>query len=566
VVDDLGLKFEHVPQVRQAIHQFIDAQMQQGDLVAILRTGVNIGALQQFTTDKRKLHAAAESIRSNAFSRTGIGGPGIGTVLETAAGAASGGTELDSIGRLAYVIGSLREMPGHKSVLLLAETNILPMRRKTAESDVESTRIEGTNPAMTKALDVLLDQATRSSASIYTIDSSAEIGQDIAEMAADAADATGGRIQSMIYLSNATGGKFVGGLGNDLSSPFSRAMEDQQGYYLLAYTPDPKTFEGPGKERRFHKITVRVTRPGYSVRSNSGFLGSPDQPAPKVFAHGMLSALASPFGSPDIELGITSVFFDEVKGPTITTLVNVNAADLTITEGPDGGTATDGRVAMGRRVAEGEIVVAVFGENGDTVYKNALGFTARLRESDFQRALANGFLFTLHLPMKKPGPYDVRVAVRDKASGKIGTASSFLEVPAIKKNRVTVSGILLQTAVPAEATQGMDLRGASALRVFHPGETINYAYQILNPKIDGAARKPKIEAAVSVYKLGKLVYRGKPAPVQVESSPQRVPAGGSLNIGPEITPGDYVLQVDVTDLAASAKNQKASQYIDFYVR
>ena len=52
---------------------------------------------------------------------------------------------------------------------------ILPMRRKTAESDVESTRIEGTNPAMTKALDVLLDQATRSSASIYTIDSSAEI-------------------------------------------------------------------------------------------------------------------------------------------------------------------------------------------------------------------------------------------------------------------------------------------------------------------------------------------------------------------------------------------------------
>jgi len=47
------------------LKKFVDEQMQDGDLVAIIRTGAGIGALQQFTTDKRQLHAAIESVRWN---------------------------------------------------------------------------------------------------------------------------------------------------------------------------------------------------------------------------------------------------------------------------------------------------------------------------------------------------------------------------------------------------------------------------------------------------------------------------------------------------------------------
>src|SRR5689334_20714020 len=54
VVDDLTLSFESTASVRDTLKKFIDQQMQPGDLVAIIRTGAGMGALQQFTNDKRQ--------------------------------------------------------------------------------------------------------------------------------------------------------------------------------------------------------------------------------------------------------------------------------------------------------------------------------------------------------------------------------------------------------------------------------------------------------------------------------------------------------------------------------
>jgi hypothetical protein len=62
VIDDLGLSFRSTYDVRNALKKFVDQQMQPGDLVAIIRTSGGIGALQQFTADKRQLHAAIERV------------------------------------------------------------------------------------------------------------------------------------------------------------------------------------------------------------------------------------------------------------------------------------------------------------------------------------------------------------------------------------------------------------------------------------------------------------------------------------------------------------------------
>jgi VWFA-related protein len=53
VVDDLGLSFESIAYVRQALRKFVDTQMNPGDLVAVIRSSAGAGALQQFTSDKR---------------------------------------------------------------------------------------------------------------------------------------------------------------------------------------------------------------------------------------------------------------------------------------------------------------------------------------------------------------------------------------------------------------------------------------------------------------------------------------------------------------------------------
>src|SRR2546423_5427247 len=72
VVDDLGLSFESMHFVRAALRKFVDEQIQPGDLVAIIRTGAGVGALQQFTSDKRLLYAAIERVKWNSRGRSGI--------------------------------------------------------------------------------------------------------------------------------------------------------------------------------------------------------------------------------------------------------------------------------------------------------------------------------------------------------------------------------------------------------------------------------------------------------------------------------------------------------------
>ncbi|HYX43019.1 MAG TPA: VWA domain-containing protein, partial [Pyrinomonadaceae bacterium] len=72
VVDDLGLSFESMHFVRNALRRFVDEQMQPNDLVAIIRTGAGVGALQQFTTDKQLLYAAIDRVKWNAYGRGGI--------------------------------------------------------------------------------------------------------------------------------------------------------------------------------------------------------------------------------------------------------------------------------------------------------------------------------------------------------------------------------------------------------------------------------------------------------------------------------------------------------------
>src|SRR5688572_4271774 len=55
VVDDLGLSAESMSDVRSQLRKFVAEEIQPHDLVAIIRTGTDIGALHQFTNDKRLL-------------------------------------------------------------------------------------------------------------------------------------------------------------------------------------------------------------------------------------------------------------------------------------------------------------------------------------------------------------------------------------------------------------------------------------------------------------------------------------------------------------------------------
>ena len=63
VVDDLGMSFQSMANLRNYLRKFMSESLGPNDLVAIIRTGGEVGALQQFTTDQRLLASAIADLK-----------------------------------------------------------------------------------------------------------------------------------------------------------------------------------------------------------------------------------------------------------------------------------------------------------------------------------------------------------------------------------------------------------------------------------------------------------------------------------------------------------------------
>lgn len=180
VVDDLGLSFESASFVRQGLKKFVDEQMQPNDLVAIIRTRSGVGALQQFTADKRQLYAAIERVRWFPSGRGGISAFGAIESDPLARAAEAAGVEDDPIaaansaredvddfresiftvgtlGALNYVVRGMRELPGRKSVVLFSD-------------GFQLFRGNNRDDRVLTSLRRLTDLANRASVVVYTID------------------------------------------------------------------------------------------------------------------------------------------------------------------------------------------------------------------------------------------------------------------------------------------------------------------------------------------------------------------------------------------------------------
>src|SRR5688572_17545596 len=124
VYDDIGSSAGTIGSVRKQIRKFIEEEMQPNDLVAIIRTGGEVGALQQFTNDKRTLLRAVENFRYSTASRLGASmfPSGMDALAGGSRGGAYAGRSLDhSIRVLRFILLGMREIPGRKSMILLSE-------------------------------------------------------------------------------------------------------------------------------------------------------------------------------------------------------------------------------------------------------------------------------------------------------------------------------------------------------------------------------------------------------------------------------------------------------------
>ena len=591
VVDDLGLSFPSVPYVKDTLKKFIREQMQEGDLVAIVRTGSGIGALQSFTTDKDQLLAAVNKIRWNPQGRGGAEyfSPIQKTLKEEIAATSKSGdtvegaesdTEFENanaefrnenfsigtLGGVSYVIRGMRELPGRKAVMLFTEGFSLVANNQPTQ--------------VFDAMRRIADLANRSSVVIYTLDprglqvpGMANAGDDITNVfVGGAGNAEAARSlresgfldsqQSLRFLAYETGGlPFVN--NNNLQKGLKKAIEDQSGYYLIGYEPDEGTFDP--KKAKFNKVKINVNREGLKVRYRSGFFGIPDSKiAPienKTPGQQIYGALSSPFSVNDISLSLNTLFAEgEKKKMYLRSLVTIDANNLKFTKGSDE-----------TYTANFDILAVTFGDNGKIVDESAKNYSMKLGEKAYRRALEKGVIYDLLIPVKKSGAYQFRVALRDSATSKVGSASQFIRIPNLRKKRLAISSILLDNYTVEQLQQTSSVKSAdsknsgyefdTAQRRFKRGTMLRYDYVIYNAKT-----KPlDVEVQAKLYRDGKLFLQGTPKPIDTKGQKDltRIESVGAITLGRNLAVGNYVLQIIATDKRSKRKYQNASRWIDF---
>jgi VWFA-related protein len=604
VVDDLGLSFESTHFVRRALKKFVDEQMQTGDLVAIIRTGGGMGALQQFTAEKRQLYAAIERVKWNSNGRSGVGafaalepptpgaaGPDIDAKNEEVNQFREDMFAVGTLGAISYVVKGLRELPGRKSILLISDG----FRIYNLE---DSSR----NYLALEKLRRLIDEAGRASVVIYTMNATGlqTLGLnaadnpgsgDVQEMLSSRRNAAFETQQGLDYLAQQTGGIAIKN-NNDLSNGIRRVLEDQKGYYLIGYRPDSLTFDPRTGRRTFHKLSLKITRPGkFNVRMRNGFLGFTDDakgaPTQRTLAQQLVGALTSPFGSTGVHLQLTSLFGNDPKaGSIMRSMLHIDARDLTFTTEPDG-----------NHKCIFDVLAMTFGDNGVPVDQHGGTYTLKLPETLYKRAQRDGLVYYVTVPIKKPGAYQLRISFRDSSTARIGSASQFIEVPDLKKNRLAISGIVVRGENPGEKTPAaapsaspagaQPANGANsaaadqdqeaadqknpeaspAVRHFSRGMLMEYLFVIYNAHLDKTTNKSQLMAQVKLFRDGQPVFTGKENALSFSEvvDPKRLITSGGIKLGTDLPPGEYVLQVSVRDMQADEKHRTVTQWMDFEI-
>jgi hypothetical protein len=289
----------------------------------------------------------------------------------------------------------------------------------------------------------------------------------------------------------------------------------------ITFTPD------------YHKLKAQVLRSGLTVRSHAGFfgIGDEDRSAESTPLAKLSRAIESPFQESDIHLDVDASYLIGKNDYYIRAAVYFDGKDVVFTGPPI------------HRAAVVRMVVRAFNANGASP-QGGIDQTRRIDvdEDGYRRTLEYGLIYTTLLTVPKPGPHQVRVACMDDATGKMGTGSDFVPIPATKGSGLHLSGIAFQHDL------GTDDHVVPAFRpgIYSAGQTAQFSFQIAS-----SGPKPSIERLAMrthLFRDGVDVWHSEATPVAAEAvKSEGYFAKGSLEVPKGLDPGKYLVRVDIAD-------------------
>ena len=482
VLDDLDVSAMRSTPVRDAARKFVKEYMGANDLGAVVYTSGRSDAAQEFTSNRDLLIQAIDKFQGrrmralsldrldayyqriaygynlrndadpntgsiNAQDPAGHGRTSDPTELERGTRAL---TVLDTLKNTAEFLGSVRGR--RKALLFFSEGLDFPIRDVFGAHDA-TVVIRATQDA--------ISTAARANVNYYAIDPRGLAGMttDFMESAGigNGVGTTGpvllvpGTNTPSSGLTGAGGGTFdvqselmqefrlsqdtlrelaeqTGGIAsvntNDVTPAFERIVDANSRYYVLGYYPPNHPRNG-----RYHKIEVRVKRPGVRVEARRGY-ASPRGRSPEERKRDDAARLAREARRPDGRRTSTPLI------GALTSPIPQSGLTFTVQAAPFKGTADQSSIAMaieldGSRLqysapdAKGavanKIELSFFGlnEQGKALSAGWTELDLTLRPETRERVTAHGVRANPRISLP-PGRYQIRIGARDSVEGRHG--------------------------------------------------------------------------------------------------------------------------------------------------
>ena len=596
-IDDFHLSAGDMILLKRALLKFIDDDLAQNDQAVITSASGQIGFLQQLTDNKAVLRAAVMRIhaRPPSFVSDGeqppmnehqalvidrspaaMGSPSADPLVEyfiqramedgaqgpVAIGRGPNGSSprdvaelrvrararsileqaasftTNSLASFESLVDSSAQLPGRKLVFFISDGFYTDRRNSDAAQKI----------------DHITHKATRSGVIVYSMDARAlttaqpQAGEpiDVTEMTGiverEQKNELSESREGMTILAAETGGRAIFDT-NALETGLANAVKETSEYYLLGWRASHEIQTA----RKAPHIEVSLRdRPDLSVRLGHGFATvttpasskSTVTKSEKPSESKLRDAIIGIYPLKEIPLALDLQYQKSDKGVMLTASMQIFLESLFFsTESEKMKTTAD-------------VAGFIYNDQGKVVQH----FNKRMSLAPVSLDSMTDEIFTFkYQAVLTPGLYQVRVGIRDEASGKNGTVHQWVEIPDLNSRELTLSSLIAgELPTPTQGAKGqtsqMILRANHRFRRDRGFRFVIYAY---NAGLARTNSKPDlvVQAQVLRERQAVLTTTFLQVPTSDISSGERIPITADLSLT-DLPAGRYLLRVTVIDHVA----------------
>jgi VWFA-related protein len=246
-------------------------------------------------------------------------------------------------------------------------------------------------------------------------------------------DGITGKAERYLIVAENTGGHPIVAT-NDFEPGLRQIFVENSSYYLMAYAPTHDAEDGT-----FRRISLSVKgHPDYDVRTRRNYradkrkIGDADKPPPPP----QVEAMAGILPLSKLPLRATAAAFKRPGGEGAVVAISLGVKQPAV----DARTPEQVELLVKAFTADGD-------ERGSDAQTIAITIPAARRDSDISR-----YEVVSRLELPKPGKYELRLTARSEISDSRGSVYVDVDVPDFKKDRVSFSGVILNSALAAAPT------------------------------------------------------------------------------------------------------------------